>query len=193
MRLYLGLDPPDGVVHYPVIRIEPLEISHDQWKQFPHFTHILFTSKTTVKILSPRISHGKKLLAVGTKTAAAISKAGYAVAGVARVETQEGMIELLRAQELEKSYVLYPRSSLARTLLQSFLCEQGIRHEMWDLYTTLFQKPLPVPDFNLIDEIIFTSPSTVRGFIAAFGTIPSGKKLTCLGPVTEAELVHVLV
>ena len=190
MKLYLGLDPPVDVdvLHYPIIRTLPLEISQKQWQAFPLFTHIIFTSKTAVKILSSYTLLGKKFLAIGSKTAAQIEQVGYGVSGVAVPETQEGMIELLRTQDLAGSYVLYPRSNLARDLVSNFLREQNVLHEIWDLYTTVFQKPLPVPDFDLIEEIIFTSPTTVRAFIAAFGKIPSGKKLTCIGPVTEAEL-----
>jgi uroporphyrinogen-III synthase len=189
VKLYLGLDAPceDGVVHYPVIRIEPLEISQEKWDRFPLFTHILFTSKTTVKLLAGRQLSGKTVLAIGQKTARLLPGAL-----VAKNETQEGMVELLSSLNLQKSFVLYPRSNLARDLLKKYLEEQEICHEVWDLYTTVFQKPLPEPDFSLIDEIVFTSPSTVRAFIAAFGQIPKGKKLSCIGPVTRAELDHIL-
>jgi uroporphyrinogen-III synthase len=185
VKLYLGLDAPreDGVVHYPVIRIKPLEISQEKWDRFPLFTHILFTSKTTVKLLAGRQLSGKTLLAIGQKTARLLPGAL-----VAKNETQEGMVELLSSLNLQKSFILYPRSNLARDVLKKYLEEQEICHEVWDLYTTVFQKPLPEPDFSLIDEIVFTSPSTVRAFIAAFGQIPQGKKLSCIGPVTSAEL-----
>lgn len=185
MKLYLGLDAPKekGVIHYPVIRIQPLEIAEEKWERWPRFTHLLFTSKTTVKLLAGRSLEGKTVLAIGQKTASLLPGAL-----VAKTETQEGMVELLCGLGLKESFVLYPRSNLARDLIKKYLEENGICHEVWDLYTTVFQKPLPVPDFNLIDEIIFTSPSTVRAFVEAFGEIPQGKKLSCIGPVTEGEL-----
>jgi len=65
---------------------------------------------------------------------------------------------------------------------------RGVRHQVCDLYQTVFQKPGPLPDLSKVDEIIFTSPSTIKGFIAAFGAIPTNKKLTCMGPITEEEL-----
>ncbi len=98
------------------------------------------------------------------------------------------MIEVLKLHHLEDAYVFYPRSSLARKNLEQFLQEKGIRHQVCDLYQTEFQKPEPVPHLEEIDEIVFTSPSTVRGFIEVFGAVPRDKKLTCIGPVTEQFL-----
>ncbi len=193
-KLYLGIDLPADLqaLHYPVIRTVPLEIAPHLWDNFPNFTHVIFTSKNGVKIFlqSGRSLHQKQLLAIGQKTAAQLLQVGLRPLGIAETETQEGMIELLRTLDLKGAYILYPRSALARKPLENFLIEQQIRYQVWDLYTTVFQKPLPVPDLNLIDEIIFTSPSTVRAFIAAFGQIPPDKKLTCIGPVTEAELLE---
>lgn len=189
MTLYLGTDPASyshipGLVHYPVIKVIPLEVSLEDT-----YTHILFTSKNTVEILSEKMNFsGKKLVAIGKSTAAKLQEKGYASAAVAQEETQEGMIELLSSLDLKNAYLLYPRSSIARPNLRDFLIENNIRHTICDLYETVFQKPEPVPDLEKIDEIIFTSPSTVRGFIAAFGKIPLDKKLTCIGPVTETEL-----
>jgi uroporphyrinogen-III synthase len=57
-----------------------------------------------------------------------------------------------------------------------------------DLYDTVPQKLEPIPDLNAIDEIVFTSPSTVRAFVEIFRHIPQDKTLTCLGPITQEEL-----
>lgn len=187
-KLYLGTEPCEGTIHYPVIKIVPLEVSPQQWEAFPTFTHILFTSKNSVKLLSYLDLQRKQMLAIGQKTASALIQAGYTPSAVAKIETQEGMIDLLKMQDMKEANVLYPRSAIARKCLEQFLAQQGIRHQIWDLYTTVFQKPLPLPDLNLVDEIIFTSPSTVRGFIEAFGPLPLDKKLTCIGPITQAEL-----
>jgi len=97
-------------------------------------------------------------------------------------------IDLLRIQDLEEAYIFYPRSSLARKNLEHFLLHRHVRHQVCDLYETVFQKPQPVPDLANIDEIIFTSPTTVRGFVEAFGSLPKDKNLTCIGPITETAL-----
>jgi uroporphyrinogen-III synthase len=130
----------------------------------------------------------KQLVAIGKSTAAKLTQAGYAPHLICQDESQEGMIELLKTQDLHNAYLFYPRSLLARKKLERYLVNRGVRHQTCDLYETVFQKPVPVPDLTQVDEIIFTSPSTVKGFMAAFGAIPSNKKLTCIGPITEEEL-----
>ena len=42
-------------------------------------------------------------------------------------------------------------------------------------------------DFDYIDQILFTSASTVRAFIKRFKTVPPGPKVYCLGQPTLDE------
>ena len=197
MKLYLGTDPENcelkDLVHYPIIKTIPLEIPSHMWEDFAEYTHILITSKNGAAIFLSQLKDkeklkNKKIIAIGKSTAAKLTGEGFAPHLIAEDESQEGVIELLKRQDLHDAYVFYPRSSLARKKLESYMIARGIRHQICDLYETVFQKPDPSPDFAKIDEIIFTSPSTVKGFIAAFGAIPSNKKLTCIGPITEEEL-----
>lgn len=200
MKLYLGTDPEhcqaENLLHYPVIKIVPLKIPAHIWEDFAQYSHILLTSKNAVQIFLAQLSDKsllhKKLVAIGKSTAAKLTQVGYPPHLISRDESQEGVIQLLKTQDLSQAYLLYPRSSLARKKLESYLINRGVRHQICDLYETVFQKPEPVPDFTQIDEIIFTSPSTVKGFLAAFGSIPSNKKLTCIGPITEDELKKLL-
>jgi uroporphyrinogen-III synthase len=204
--LYLGTDPSsyqhlDGLVHYPVIKTVPLEIPPHLWDDFPDYSHILFTSKNSAAIFLDALKKTpwtleelkkKTLVAVGRSTAAALAASGCAPQLVAEQEMQEGVIEILQSQELTGAYIFYPRSTLARKNLENFLIEHEIRHQVCDLYETVFQKPGPLPDLSEFQEIIFTSPSTVKGFLALFGALPRDKTLTCIGPITEAELKSAL-
>ncbi|MBS0648585.1 MAG: uroporphyrinogen-III synthase [Verrucomicrobia bacterium] len=200
--LYLGTDPENyrhiaGLVHCPLIQTVPLEIPQHLWDDFPDYSHILFTSKNAVAIFLQALKEksytleSKQLVAIGKSTAAKLEQEGYTPHLIASQESQEGVIELLRLQDLRDAYIFYPRSSLARKKLEEYLMERGIRHQICDLYETIFQKPEVLPDLNHFREIIFTSPSTVRSFLAAFGSIPQEKKLTCIGAITEAELKKV--
>ncbi len=193
--LYLGIDPSsyqhiEGLLHYPIIRTIPLEVPQHILDDFSEYTHILFTSKNTVSILFNKFKslEGKQLIAIGKSTAAKLEQAGWKPDSIAEQESQEGVIELLRKQDLSDAYLFYPRSSLARKKLEFYMIERGIRHQICDLYETVFQQPGPLPDLSTIKEIIFTSPSTVKGFLSAYGSIPHDKKLTCIGEITEAEL-----
>jgi uroporphyrinogen-III synthase len=197
MKLYLGTDPENcelkDLVHYPIIKTIPMEIPSHMWEDFADYTHILITSKNAAAIFLSQLKdkallQSKQIIAIGKSTAAKLSQEGFAPHQIAQDESQEGIIELLKRQDLHDAYIFYPRSTLARKKLESYMIGRGIRHQICDLYETVFQKPEPSPDFSKIDEIIFTSPSTVKGFIAAFGSIPPHKKLTCIGPITEDEL-----
>jgi uroporphyrinogen-III synthase len=194
--LYLGTDPEnfqhiDGLVHYPIIQTVPLEIPSHLLDDFSDYTHILFTSKNAVTIFFQTFKsslENKKIVAIGKGTAAKLKQGGYPPHLVASQESQEGLMDLLRTQDLSEAYIFYPRSSLARKNLENFMIQRGIRHQICHLYTTVFQKPEPFPDLTQFDEIIFTSPSTVKAFLAAFGSLPLDKKLTSMGSITEEEL-----
>jgi uroporphyrinogen-III synthase len=197
MKLYLGTDPENcdlkDLVHYPIIKTIALEIPSHMWEDFADYTHILITSKNAAQIFLTQLKdkallQNKQIIAIGKSTAAKLAQEGFAPHQIAEDESQEGIIELLKRQDLHDAYIFYPRSMLARKKLENYMIGRGIRHQICDLYETVFQKLEPSPDFSMVDEIIFTSPSTVKGFIAAFGSIPPNKKLTCIGPITEEEL-----
>ena len=104
------------------------------------------------------------------------------------IETQEGLVELLKKSNWDNAYFLLPRSSLSREVLLHFLQERKINHRAFDLYDTVIQKLEPISNLEDVDEIIFTSPSTVRGFLHIFGTLPRDKVLTAIGPITQRVL-----
>lgn len=192
MQLYLGLDPHQfpHAIHYPVIRTEL--ILSDALKEalllYPQFTHWIFTSKSCVRYwCSVAKLNPATMIAIGEATADEIRLQGMEPL-VARSATQEGVIELLETLELEKTYIFYPHSKKARSCLTLYLQKRNVRFFSLDLYDTLFQRPEPVPVLDNVDEIIFTSPSTVEGFLRIFKEIPKDKKLSCIGPITEREM-----
>lgn len=185
MILYLGLNPPPGVFHYPVIRTEKLDTPELQRAKelWPSFTHVIFTSQTAVRYWDLPLD-GKTVIAIGEATASALSVPSV----LAPSATQEGVIALLESLNLRNAYLFLPHSKRSRPNLEQYLIEKGISHFVLDLYDTVFQKPLPVPDLSLFDEIVFTSPSTVEGFLEIYGKLPLDKKLTSIGPVTEKKI-----
>lgn len=188
MILYLGLDPSrwkrdKPLLHYPVIRTAKLPISKPS--DWDDVTHLIFTSRSAV--LHWQWFEGKQTLAVGKATADALEKKGCAPA-IAKEETQEGMIELLKTFSPWGAYLLWPRSTQSRPLLGEYLLSLPCRSLILDLYETKCQKLEPVPSLETIDEIVFTSPSTVAGFLQIYGSLPADKKLTPIGPITARAL-----
>ena len=188
--LYLGTDPSrfgKKVFHCPLIGTHPLPLPSPVLDAWDQFTHLIVTSPNAAHILSSHDLNGKKILAIGKGTAQILGDCF----AISHPETQEGMITLLKGLDLKESYILYPRSSIARPLLANYLHEAGIRHVTCDLYETIYLKPDPLPNLADFDEVVFTSPSIVKAFMAAFGEVPCHLKLTCIGPITEKELMGV--
>ncbi|HSX26625.1 MAG TPA: uroporphyrinogen-III synthase, partial [Chlamydiales bacterium] len=151
---------------------------------WPQFSHVIFTSQTSVHYW-PLSLQNKIILAIGEATARAIQQRN-ATPLLAPAATQEGVIALLKT--LHPTFLFLPHSRRARPHLAHFLQQQNIHHFLLPLYDTHFQKPEPVPDLNAFDEIIFTSPSTVEGFLRIYGHLPKDKKLTPIGPITMEAL-----
>jgi|SRR5579862_2907003 len=210
--LYLGTDPEHflennkdcNLIHYPVIRIVPRKIEEEveqAYRDLPDYTHILFTSKNAVHVFFEHLFflrydtqqlHRKTCIAIGSATAHALKNHLRSPDLTAQHETQEGLIALLEQCCLESAYILLPRSSLSRPLLSAFLEGEKVRHRVFNIYDTVLQKLKPIPDLHLVDEIIFTSPSTVRGFMQIFGALPKDKTLCALGPITEKALSNLI-
>jgi uroporphyrinogen-III synthase len=208
--LYLGTDPTrfrsqghakDRIIHYPIIKIVPRSLAHPELKQayaaLSEYTHLIFTSKNAVKIFfghladlkqSADVLKIKTTIAIGKVTAAYLAATGIPLQFVAHEETQEGIVQLLDTMHLENTYIFMPRSSLSRPVLTHFFKQRRIRFQACDLYDTLTQALEPKPDLDQVDEILFTSPSTVHAFLEIFGTLPKGKKLMTIGSVTEKAL-----
>lgn len=189
--LYLGIDAPPDVFHYPVIRTQRIDSSQlrEALALWDRFTHVIFTSKNGVRhwcevgnLLGSE--KDKIVIAIGEATAKELRQRGVEPI-VAPDATQEGVIALLETLSLEKANLFYPRSKLARPHLAEYLEKRNVSAYLLDLYEPVFQKPEPVPDLEQFDEIVFTSPSTVEGFVRIFGALLRDKKLTAIGPITK--------
>lgn len=199
--LYLGTDPThymaEGeIVHYPVIKIVPRSVE-EALKKLPLFTHVILTSKQAVSILFQSITasdlEGKEVWSIGPVTTERLEKYGVKNVITAKVATQEGMVALLSERKISKdAYFFLPRSSLSRPVLANFLQSKGWRYQLLDLYETQLQRLDPVPDLAQFDRIVFTSPSTVRGFLAIYGTLPKETELVSIGPITKRAVQAIL-
>lgn len=208
--LYLGTDPTEfegqgraqgHLIHYPVIKIVPRSFDEPELKRafddINAYTHLIFTSKNTVKIFFSHLTvlkktiSPKRVIAIGAVTAAYLSAYGLPATDIAPEETQEGVVKLLSAMDLSDAYLFMPRSSLSRPILANFFNERELRYQACDLYDTVSQVIHPKPDLSEVDEIIFTSPTTVKAFIEIFGSLPEGKKCLAIGPITEQALLAI--
>lgn len=204
--LYLGLDPnhfkAEGeLIHCPLIEIIPRDFDdhsiRNAFDDLLRYTHLIFTSKTGVKVFFDFLAHygyrpedleGKAVLTVGKSTARAAENYGIAHIEIAEEETQEGIVKLLAVKDLDDAYIFIPCSALARPILANFLMINRIRHQVCPIYDTRARMPDQKPNLDEVDEIVFTSPSTVDAFKKIFGQIPENKKITTIGPITKSRV-----
>ncbi len=204
--LYLGLDPhfylsSGKLIHYPVIAIKPrsfdLPEMEDAIQALEKVTHIIFTSKQASiiffkllekKQVSTSLLNSKVIIAVGEKTAFYLKQQGIEDVLIPKKETAEGIVALLEEEDLKRSFFLLPRSSISRDVIPNFLNLKNSPHLLLDLYDTIFQGNNPHLDPGDVDEIVFTSPSTVDGFLKIFKSFPKNKKMISIGEVTKSYI-----
>lgn len=200
--LYLGLDPshycPTGQLHHlPLIEIvpTPLEKVREVLGQFDQFTHVLFTSKTTVSLLCSYLDalghlnwNGKTVAAIGEATAATLRTKGIEPTIIAREETSEGVVEVCRPFFSDETHVFWPHSALSRSVIRDHFIRCKIPFTECHLYTSAPILLTPPPCLELYDELVFTSPSVVDAFLINYQSLPKNKILTTIGPITEQHL-----
>lgn len=205
--LYLGLDLPENVqknhifVHYPIIRIHLLPptspLNQDCFKDIPSYTHLLFTSKSAVHAFFRNFSyfgykthhlHSKAFICVGKQTAKTLKAYGVSNPLHPTLETAEGMIDLLESLSFNNPYFFWPHSAISRPVISHYLKQKKFRFKECILYDTVINRSLPSIELQNIDEICFTSPSTVDAFKEIFGDFPKDKILKAIGPITQQKL-----
>lgn len=197
--LYVGLNPchyiaKGQLTHLPLIEIVPRPDPEviGALANFSQYTHVIITSKSTVQILKDTVSwvewKKKTTIAVGQITAKYLAECGIHAPVIAHDETAEGLVEVLKNMDLSRAFVFWPHAALARPLIANYLYENLTPYAECSLYDTKLLQPAHLPDLEQFDEIVFTSPSTVDAFLKAYGAIPSNKKLTTIGPITQKHL-----
>lgn len=204
--LYLGLNPSDHIpgvhlIHFPVIQIIPRTSSNPEiqkaFEGLPRYSHFIFTSRNAVDIFSnlltqfqmfPESLNGKIKIAVGKTTATQMALKGFPANIVANEETAEGIVNELKNLKMQDAFVFWPHAAKARTIITDYLETQSIKFNECILYDTVTVLQESLPNLDKVDEIIFTSPSTVEAFLHLFGKFPKNKKLTSIGPITRAFL-----
>jgi len=195
--LYLGLRPPElpgyEVIHYPVIRIEPLPCP-ELVEAWPRATHLVVTSPTGAELFAARglPMADRLLIALGEGTRLACEEQQLRVDVTAEVPTSEGVVALLETLEWSpQALCIITRSSRSRDAIRPALERLGIATLAPLLYVTHLQEPRPAYNLARIDAIAFTSPSTIAGFLAIYGAVPKGIELLIQGPITQQALSEI--
>jgi uroporphyrinogen III methyltransferase/synthase len=195
------------VVQCPTIRIQELDEYSDldaALEQLPTFQWIVFTSANGVEHFWSRLRHsgrdarafgGARIAAIGPATAQALQAHGIIAEYVPESSISENVAEGLLEIGVSGRRVLIARAVEARDVLESRLRDGGALVTIAPCYRTVSDTSNAETVRDLlqsgeIDWVTFTSSSTVKNFVQAFGAefIASTRehfRVACIGPVTE--------
>lgn len=187
------------VIAMPTIAIRPVE----DWTgvdvvlhALPRYDWVVFTSANAVQAVWSRVERlglalppRLRVAAVGPPTAGALAARGVTGAVLPMTFRGEALAEVMPG--IKGARVLLPRGNLGGEATVTALAWAGARVDAVTVYQTLPAAIDPAHRAALahgVDAITFTSPSTVRNFVAALGPEAVGllrrTLVACIGPVT---------
>jgi len=185
--------------HLPLIEIKPLEDYAEldrHLKTIRRFDWIIFGSRYGVEYFFKRLRaigedsralYRIKIAAIGGSTGRRLSDHGIFPDLIPRKESSEGLIGVFRKLKLKGKKVFLPRSDISDKGLERRLEDLGAQVTSSFAYRNAMPIDLPEVDLKEFDEVMFTSPSTVRNFKRRYIKIPDGIKVKCIGNVTLKE------
>jgi uroporphyrinogen III methyltransferase/synthase len=158
-----------------------------------------FFERVTLSGRGGKILSHVKFAAVGSATAACVRSYGAEPDLVPDDFSAEGLVEAFRAAGAGPGWrVLVPRAAEGREVLRDGLEAMGCEVDVVAAYRTVAAKPEAAAVARLragVDAVTFTSPSTVRHFVAVLesGGIDAGTFMrevvkASIGPVTRSAL-----
>ncbi len=200
--LYTGTNPQKyqslgNLIDFPMIKIKGLNLSTKIKSKLIKDTEtadmVLITSRFGVhyyfnilkekKFDIDRLKN-KKFIVIGKDTAQALREAGVEPSLISQGEYSKSLAEELKKNlSLKGKKIIFPRSSLSNPYLKKNLQKNGAKITEYKIYDNVMPPKKPLPKEG-IQEVIFTSPSTVKNFLKSYGTIPSSWKIIAKGPVT---------
>lgn len=183
----------DETIHAPIIQLKSLPIAQHILDDLSEYSHIVLTSPNAVHLffqhIAPKDCVCKKIFSVGQTTSLAIESLGLSTPKTASYENQEGIVSMLRLENLRDAYFLLPRALKTRSAIDYFFKLNQIRYKVCTLYKTVVNPDFMLPDLHQFDEIVFTSPSTVQAFLAFRPLLPKKIVLTSKGEITRAAML----
>lgn len=157
-------------------------------------TTLIFTSQQGVSFffkalyqerLDIRMLSGKKIYAVGRKTAKRLAEKGLIVAGIPKEYSQQGILDLLDS-DLSEAKIFLPLAKQASPYLKNQLQQRAALCFEHYLYESVAVKPVNSSYlvFECEDIFVFTSSEMVKAFLEAFPGNYFQNPVLALGPLT---------
>lgn len=185
--------------HLPLIKIVPMEDYREFdvfLKNIEGFHWIVFASRYGVEHFFKRLKAvgcdsralaNIKIAAVGNSTRKRLLDFGISADLVPEKESSAGLIDKFKKIDLKNKKIFLPRSDISDKGLSKALESLGAEVSTGLAYRNVMAEDLPDLDLSFFDEIIFTSPSTVRNFKRRYKRLPDKIKVKCIGGVTLKE------
>jgi uroporphyrinogen III methyltransferase/synthase len=191
--LVLGMHPEKykhlgNIVHRPIIDCVPLEdYAHadSTLRHLSAFDWIVFTSPYGVSFffqrlhaigLDARALASARFAVIGGTSAERLANCGIVADICPPAESSAGLLEEFGLIDVKNKKVLLPQSEIASEELPDGLARiKTVEVDTGEI------------DFDHIDQILFTSGSTIRAFVRRFGSVPSHIRAYCLGLPSLAE------
>ena len=186
------------IVHRPLIKSVPLDdyTQADRvLKRLNAFDWIVFTSTNGVNFFFQRLNAisldtravgPTKVSAIGKTTAEKLKTFGVLADMQPKLESSIGLLEEFQKVSVKDKRILLVRPKVGSSLLLDGLADVGAIVETVVVYRNVDIEPEET-DFAFIDQILFTSGSTIRAFLKRYGSVPAGIKVYCLGQPTLTE------
>ncbi|MDT8301496.1 MAG: uroporphyrinogen-III C-methyltransferase [Sedimentisphaerales bacterium] len=186
------------IVHRPLIKSVPLDDytqADKVLKRLNTFDWIVYTSTNGVEFFFQRLnaigldtrSIGTvKIAAIGQTTAEKLKTFGVLVDMQPKLESSIGLLNEFKKVSVKGKRFLLVRPKAGSSMLLDGLADAEATIEALVVYRNIEIEPEET-DFDFIDQILFTSGSTVRAFLKRYNSIPEGVKVYCLGQPTLNE------
>lgn len=154
---------------------------------------IVFTSGNGIKFffkklytlgLDARIFANAKFAVIGKASGERLAEFGIKADLVAETESSAGLLEAFANVDIKDKSILLPQAEVSSEELPEGLAAKGANIEKLTVYKTI-EKEIDDVDLDYIDQVLFTSGSTVRTFAKKFGTVPAHIEALCLGIPTQ--------
>ncbi len=198
------------IIHRPLIKSVPLDDytqADKVLKRLNTFDWIVFTSTNGVEFFFQRLNAigldtralgTSKIAAIGKTTAEKLKTFGVLADMQPKLESSIGLLEEFKKISVKNKRILLVRPKIGSSMLLDGLADTKAAIEAVMVYRNVDIEPEET-DFDFIDQILFTSSSTIRAFLKIYGSVPGSIKVYCLGQPTlneaqkhniPAELLH---
>ena len=192
------------VLELPAIRTVPMEDQsrlYAAFDQMEAYQWIIFTSPTGVRVFfEEMIRRGKdirslgkaRLAVIGEGTKKALQERGLLADFIPSVYDGDTLGRELAEKLSGEEKILIPRAEKGNEKLKAFLMETGAEVDDIPTYQTLYEKSQLIDEkaefeAGQIDCAVFTSASTVKGFVEETKGLDYSKvKAACIGKQTKA-------